>query len=182
MELIFVTSNAHKVAKVQAVLGFPLQQIELDLPEVQAVAVKDVIEAKVRAAYQQVGKPVIVEDTGLTFAAWNGLPGALVKWFLETVGNAGMCAMLDSFADRRATAETCLGFYDGSKIVAFSGFACGVITPTPRGSHGFGWDPIFQPQGSEKTFAELATGEQRLVDMRRDAALQLRAYLKNQSA
>ncbi|MEZ4866365.1 MAG: non-canonical purine NTP pyrophosphatase [Caldilineaceae bacterium] len=176
-ELLFVTSNANKVAKIQAVLGRPLQQIDLDLPEVQAVDVKEVIEQKAREAYRQVGKPVLVEDTGLAFDAWNGLPGALIRWFLKTVGNASICTMLDGFADRRAVAETCIGFYDGVNFVAFSGYAPGVITTSPRGEQGFGWDPIFQPDGSTKTFAELAPDEKRAVDMRRDAALQLRAYL-----
>lgn len=177
MELFFVTSNINKVAQVQSVLGMPVQQVDLDLPEVQAVQVQEVIEQKVREAYRQVGKPVLVEDTGLFFEAWNGLPGALVKWFLKTVGNEGMCAMLDPFQHRRATAETCLGFYDGTDFLAFSGYAPGVITHTPRGTFGFGWDAIFQPDGSDKTFAELAPTEVRTVDMRRDAALQMRAFL-----
>ena len=177
MSLVFVTSNANKVQKIQTVLGRSVEQIDIDLPEIQAVDVKDVIEAKAREAYKQIGKPVLVEDTGLFFEAWNGLPGALIKWFLETVGNEGICTMLQPFADRRATAETCLGLFDGTDFVTFSGYAPGIIPHKPRGTLGFGWDPIFQPDGSEKTFAELTPDDERTVDMRRDAAQQLRAYL-----
>ncbi len=179
MALFFVTSNINKVAKIQTVLGHPIEQVDLDLPEIQAVDVKEVIEAKAREAYQQIGKPVLVEDTGLFFDAWNGLPGALIKWFLQTVGNEGICTMLQPFANRRATAETCLGVFDGTDFVTFSGYAPGIIPHEPRGTLGFGWDPIFQPDGSAKTFAELTPDDIRTVDMRRDAALQLRGYLES---
>ena len=180
MELFFVTSNLHKFRKMGASLGYPLQQVDLDLLEIQTAKVAEVIEHKVKEAYRQVGKPVLVEDTGLTFAAWNGLPGALIRWFLTSVGNDGICTMLDGFTDRRAVAESCIGFYDGTKFAAFSATVSGVITQAPRGSYGFGWDPIFQPNWAEKTFAEFAPGESLLVDMRRDAALQMRAYLEKE--
>ena len=177
MPIAFATGNPHKVARIASILDQPVIQTEIDLPEVQAVDVREVIEAKTRAAYQSLGQPVLVEDTSLSFRAWNGLPGALIKWFLSTVGNDGLCRMLSPFEDRRATAETCLGYFDGRAFVVFSGKVEGTIVAQPRGERGFGWDPIFQPQGSEKTFAEMTSEESAPVDMRRLAALQLKAYL-----
>lgn len=182
MELFLVTSNRHKYDKIAAALGYPLQQIDLDLLEIQTTKVAEVIEHKVKEAYRRVGKPVLVEDTGLSFAAWHGLPGALIRWFLTSVGNEGICRMLNGFADRRAVAESCIGFYDGAHFAAFTATAPGTISAAPRGNFGFGWDAIFQPDGSTKTFAEFAPGEALPIDMRRSAALQMRAYLEEVGA
>lgn len=97
MDILFVTSNKHKAKAVQSILGRRVQQIDLDLPEIQAIDVQEVIERKARAAYHLIGMPVLVEDTSLSLSAWNGLPGALIRWFLETVGNKGVCQMLASY-------------------------------------------------------------------------------------
>lgn len=179
MELLFATGNEHKARELQTLLGRPIQMVKLDLHEVQAVDVREVIEAKAREAYRLVGKPVFVEDTGLAFAAWNGLPGALIRWFLDRVGNAGICQMLQSYDQTAASAETCIGYFDGNECHIFRGVVTGQIVRSPRGSGGFGWDPIFMPDGWEKTFAEM-TEEKNLISMRKVAVAQLKAFLDEQ--
>lgn len=179
MDILLATSNEHKAHELQLLLDRPVQRVKLDLPEIQAVDVREVIEAKAREAYRLVGKPVFVEDTGLAFVAWNGLPGALVRWFLERVGNAGICQMLEGYEQRTASAETCIGYFDGAHCFVFSGVVTGQIVHTPRGSGGFGWDPIFMPEGWGKTFAEMA-GEKNVVSMRKLAVLKLKAFLEEQ--
>lgn len=178
MELLLATSNLHKAQSIQVLLGRPVDHVALDIPEIQAVAVAEVIEAKARAAYDLVGKPVLVEDTSLAIHAWQGLPGALIRWFLETVGNEGICTMLQGYAETAATAETALGFYDGATFHAFSGKVEGQIARQPRGNNGFGWDPIFIPNGWDKTFAEMEPEESTTVSMRSIAVLQLRNFLQ----
>jgi XTP/dITP diphosphohydrolase len=179
MEILLATSNEHKANAVQAVLGRPVQHINIDLPEIQALDVRGVIEHKAREAYRRVGKPVLVEDTSLSVQAWNGLPGALIRWFLETVGNEGICKMLEGYEQVEATAETCLGYFDGENFVSFSGLVEGRIARQPRGHNGFGWDPIFIPRGWDKTFAEMTPEEKRsLVSMRTEAVLKLKAFLE----
>jgi non-canonical purine NTP pyrophosphatase (RdgB/HAM1 family) len=182
MQFLLATSNPHKAAAFQAVLTRQVDHIHIELPELQAVDVKEVIEHKARAAYRLVGKPVLVEDTGLSFHAWNGLPGALIRWFLETVGNNGICKMLEGYAQLDATAETCLGYFDGAEFRSFSGFVQGTIARTPRGAGGFGWDPIFIPNGWPKTFAEMTEAESASISMRRIALSKLRAYLDANNA
>lgn len=182
MELLLATSNPHKARAIQALLGRPVAHITLDIPEIQAVDVTEVIEAKARVAYDLVGKPILVEDTSLAIHAWRGLPGALIRWFLDTVGNEGICTMLQGYEELAATAETCLGFYDGAAFYAFSGKVDGQIARQPRGNSGFGWDAIFIPQGHEKTFAEMEPEESAAVSMRRIAVLQLRNFFDTQSA
>lgn len=177
MELLLATGNEHKARELQTLLDRPVQRIKLDLPEIQAVDVQAVIEAKAREAYRLVGKPVLVEDTGLAFDAWHGLPGALVRWFLDRVGNEGLCQMLQTYDQRTASAETCIGYFDGQEFFVFCGVVAGTIVPQPRGNGGFGWDPIFMPIGWDKTFAEL-TDEKNLVSMRKLAVQKLKAFLE----
>lgn len=181
MGILLATSNEHKAKMMQSILERPINIINLDLPEVQAVDVQKVIEQKARVAYSLVGKPVLVEDTSLSFHAWNGLPGALIRWFLETVGNEGVCQMLIGFDLLDATAEACLGYFDGQEFVSFSGTIKGHITRSPKGNNGFGWDPIFIPEGWGKTLAEMTQEERsNLVSMRTAAVLQMKAYLDSQ--
>jgi non-canonical purine NTP pyrophosphatase (RdgB/HAM1 family) len=172
--LTFVTSSAGKLAEVQRLLGCPLAQASLPLEEIQAVDLEPVVSHKARQAYTHLGRPVLVEDTGLAFAAWNGLPGALVKWFLLTLGPDGICRLLRQETNRAAAATTIFGYYDGALYRAFCGTVSGLIPAAPRGAGGFGWDAIFRPLGSERTFAELAPEEKDRFSMRRLALEQLR--------
>ncbi|NET33820.1 MAG: non-canonical purine NTP pyrophosphatase [Cyanothece sp. SIO1E1] len=165
--VIFVTGSSSKRTEAKRILGFELQHCDLDLPEIQAVELEDVIMRKATFAYEALKhKPVLVEDTGLFIEAWNGLPGALIKWFMERVGVAGICKMADAFPSRKALAKTVIGIYDG-QLQVFSGEIEGRISSVPRGETGFGWDKIFIPNGSEKTFAEMSPEEKDKYSMRR---------------
>jgi non-canonical purine NTP pyrophosphatase (RdgB/HAM1 family) len=181
MPLSIATSNPNKLREIRALLGQPIEQVEIDLAEVQAVDVEVVIEQKARQAFRLLGRPVLVEDTGLAIQAWNGLPGALVRWFLKTVGPDGICRMLEGFPDRSATAKTCLGLFDGTSARIFAGQVEGKIAPHPRGERGFGWDAIFIPDGSRQTFAEMSAAEKGAISMRMKAVEQLKAYLEEDS-
>ena len=160
MKAIFVTSNENKLREAREILGFELEGASLDLPEPQAVNVADVAAEKARAARAALDDPphpVLVEDSGLVFEAWNGLPGALTKWFLQSVGNEGLLEMLSSFEDRSARAVCALAVaFPDAPAGVFLGEVPGRIAPAPRGESGFGWDPIFVPEkpGGE-TYAEL---------------------------
>lgn len=93
------------LAEAQRILGRPLAHSIIELDEAQAVEVDLVVTHKAHAAYQALGRvPVMVEDTGLHVDAWNGLPGALVRWFIKGVGTAGICRMMSSFPGREASA------------------------------------------------------------------------------
>ncbi len=180
MELLLATSSRHKAEQIAALLSRPVQQIAIDLPEIQAIAVQDVIEAKARAAYAHVGHPVLVEDTGLMIHSWQGLPGALIRWFLESVGNEGICKMLANFPDRSATVVTCIGYFDGEHCHTFLGETAGQIVEAPRGTLGFGWDAIFMPDGAAQTFGEVTAAARGTISMRGKAARALKAFLDEQ--
>ena len=177
MRIYFVTSNKHKFDEVERVLGSVLVMKRLDVPEIQAIEVKDVVEDKAKRAYEILKTPLIVEDTGLYIKLLNGFPGAFARWFFDTVGNERLCRMLDNFKDRSAYSETCICFYDGKKSRVFSGRSYGEIVKEPRGDEGWGYDPIFQPKGYTKTFGEMDMDQKNAISMRAEAARKLKQAL-----
>jgi non-canonical purine NTP pyrophosphatase (RdgB/HAM1 family) len=174
-DLVLVTGNAGKAREVERILGHPVDRVVLDLPEIQSVDVEEVVAHKARAAWEAVRRPVLVEDTGLYLAALDGLPGALVRWFVERVGAAGICALVPAGADRSATARTALGWCDGGDVRTFTGEVAGWVPEAPRGAGGFGWDSAFRPDGAPGTFAELGDADKDRHSMRRLALDAFRA-------
>lgn len=172
--LTFITSNTDKLREVERILGHALAQVSVPLEEIQAVDLVPVVSHKAKQAYAHLSRPVLVEDTGLAFAAWHGLPGALIKWFLATLGTEGICRLLQGETNRAATAITVFGYYEGTTVQIFSGVVAGLVTEVPRGSNGFGWDAIFQPVGSGRTFGEMSAEEKDHFSMRRLALEQIR--------
>lgn len=175
--LYFATSNRGKLREAAAILGLPIEQIDVDLAEIQALDVEVVVREKAIAAYRATGKPALVDDTGFYVEAWHGLPGALVRWFVQTVGPAGICRMLDGVASRAVVARTAVALFDGSETIVSSGEVRGEVLPAPIGAGGFGWDAIFRPEGSDKTFAEMGDEEKNAHSMRRIALEGLRGRL-----
>ncbi|MAF80132.1 non-canonical purine NTP pyrophosphatase, RdgB/HAM1 family [bacterium] len=173
--MYFVTSNKNKLREFEEILEIKLEQIELDLDEIQEIDVKKVIEHKASEAYAKIQKPVIVEDTGLYIESWKGFPGALAKWVDKTIGFKNIPHLLKG--DRRARAETAVGYYDGKEFRSFRGKIEGSIPTKPRGETGFGWDTIFVPEGHEKTFAEMDAEEKNKISMRRSALEKLKLFL-----
>jgi XTP/dITP diphosphohydrolase len=165
---VFVTGRPEKAREAER-LGFRFERVSLDLAEPQALDPFDVVEAKAREAYARVGRPVLVEDSGLGVRAWRGFPGALVKWLEKTAGLEGIARMLDAFPDRSATATCAVAYYDGQKIATGRGEVSGSIAPSPRGAGGFGWDSLFIPAGSDRTFAEMSGEEKDRISHRRRA-------------
>lgn len=152
-----------------------------EVPEVQSLSLAEVVKYKARAAYKVVNNPVLVEDTSLVFHSLGELPGPLIKWFLQELGNDGLCQLLNNYPDRSATAYVLFGYYDGSELVTFEGQAEGAIAMHPVGERGFGWDSIFIPNGCDKTWGEMKKEEQNGSSMRRVALSKLEKYLKTKA-
>ncbi len=121
---------------------------------------------KARLAWERVRRPVLVEDSGLEILAWGGFPGALVKWLEKSAGLDAIVRMLEPFPDRTARAVCVIACFDGERLVTGRGVTEGGIAPAPRGTGGFGWDPIFVPRGSKKTFAEMLPPQKDAVSHR----------------
>jgi inosine triphosphate pyrophosphatase len=183
--ITFVTGNAGKLAELKAILHdllgtqLPLDAKRIDLPELQGDP-ELIVREKCRQAAGIVQGPVLVEDTQLCFHAFGGLPGPYIKYFLQNLGPDGVEKMLLAWDDKRATAQCLFALALDSKTEpeVFCGQTQGHIVP-PRGKHNFGWDPIFQPEGSEKTYAEMSEAEKNVISHRyRAAALLAKALSK----
>lgn len=180
LSLTLVTQSLDKVDEFSRLLGRRIAHVHVDVPEVQSLDPAEVASHKARRAYDMLANtPVLVEDTGLSVQAWNGLPGALIKWFLKSVGPTGLCRMLKPFQSAKAVAETALAVCDG-EVRVFIGRTSGVIAPEPAGASGFGWDAIFIPDGATRTFAEMQPDEKDAHSMRRRALEQLQKHYGNQ--
>ena len=168
LPIVFVTSRAEKAQEAER-LGFRIERLDLDLPEPQALDPSEIVEAKARVAYRMLSRPVLVEDSGLSIRAWGGFPGALVKWLEKSAGVGTLARMLDGFPDRAATAICAIAFCDGADVLTSRGESHGSIAQAPRGDRGFGWDVLFLPEGSDRTFAEMTGAEKDRVSHRRRA-------------
>jgi len=175
--LYFVTSNPHKHQELQAILGYPVERVDIDVPEIQSLSLEEVVRAKAEAAYRFVNAPVIVEDVSLEIRAWNGLPGPFVKWFNQTIEPAGIARLMRQEQDRYVCAREIVDLYDGSEHRLFDGIAEGAVADEPRGESGFGFDVIFIPKGCTLTYGEMSAKEKNRLSHRAVALKKLEAYL-----
>ncbi|XP_071722121.1 inosine triphosphate pyrophosphatase [Rutidosis leptorrhynchoides] len=174
----FVTGNAKKLEEVKAILGqsIPFQSLKLDLPELQGEP-EDISKEKARLAAQQVNGPVLVEDTCLCFNALGGLPGPYIKWFLQKIGHQGLNNLLMAYEDKSAYALCAffLALGPNEEPLTFLGKTPGKIVP-PRGPTDFGWDPIFQPDGYDQTYAEMPKEEKNKISHRYKSLALLKSH------
>ena len=178
-QIKFVTGNFNKAKETGIILGVPLEQVNVDgLIEIQTQNIEELVYHKCQQAYDSLKCPVLVEDSGLLFNAWEGLPGPFIKWFECTVGCEGILKMLQAFEDRSAIAVSCFAIFDGKDIKIARGEVKGSIATEIRGSNGFGWDVFFIPEGYEKTYAEMRSEEKNSMSHRKNALEKLKILIQ----
>lgn len=155
MEITFITGNQKKADYLAKYLGYPVDHVKLDLDEIQSLNLNEIVEHKVRQAYEKIKKPVIVEDVSLEFEALNGLPGPFIRFFVDNVPFETICSMING-QSRPATAKCVFGYYDGEEVKLFEGGLGGNIAEAPAGENGYGWDKLFIPDGYSVTRAQLS--------------------------
>jgi non-canonical purine NTP pyrophosphatase (RdgB/HAM1 family) len=176
---VLVSGNRGKIAEARLATGRELEAAELDLPEIQSLDLLEVLRAKAEEAWRRLGRPLVVEEAGLALAALNGFPGPLVKWMLAAVGPEGISRTAHALGDARATACCGLLYKDGEHEILGEGKTAGSLVLPGRGGHGFGWDPVFLPDGATRTFGEMTDVEKLAVSHRGKA---WRALLKAQGS
>lgn len=178
--LYFITANAGKFREIQAILP-DVVQLKLDLDEIQSLDPQVVVEHKLAQAGAAHDGEFIVEDTSVGLSALGGLPGTLIKWFLDTLGAAGLADLALRYPDHASTVLTTIGYRDGSGTIHyFTGQYSGQIV-RPRGAGGFGFDPAFIADGQTKTNAELTQEQKNHFSARGIAARKLAAHLSTHS-
>lgn len=188
MNIIFATNNCHKLEEVQAVLGegFRLTTprelgITEDIPEEQ-----DTLEGnasqKARYLYERTGKNCFADDTGLEVAALGGAPGVRSARYAGPGHDSqkNMELLLNNMAgktDRRARFRTVISLILDGEEHLFEGTVEGTILDAPCGEAGFGYDPVFVPEGYDTTFAEMSAEAKNAISHRGRAVARLAAFL-----
>lgn len=153
---VLVTGNPGKLAETRRVLGREVESIDVELPEIQSLDLAEVLRAKAaEAARHTDGRPFVVEETGLELAALNGFPGPLVKWMLDAIGADGIARVARAAGDPRVKARCRMLLRTEGREIEAEGVTVGTLVLPGRGGHGFGWDPVFLPDGETRTYGEL---------------------------
>ena len=195
MRVVLATRNSHKVTEVGRILAAVDPGLELvglgafpgvpDVAETEATFAGNAL-LKARAAATVTGLVAIADDSGLTVDALNGMPGVLSARWSGRHGDdaANLQLVLDQVVDvpddRRGAAFVCAAVAvspDGREVVE-EGVVVGSLTRAPRGSNGFGYDPIFMPAGEDRTTAELSADEKDAISHRGRAFRALAARLR----
>ncbi|MDR0511361.1 MAG: RdgB/HAM1 family non-canonical purine NTP pyrophosphatase [Rikenellaceae bacterium] len=189
MKLIFATNNLHKLREAGAILGtgFSLTTpadhgITEEIPELEATLTGNAL-AKARYIYDRTRADCFADDTGLEVFALGGAPGVRsARYAGDTHDFAANMELLlrnmEGVADSRARFRTVVALILGGREHLFEGEVGGVIIDAPRGGEGFGYDPIFVPDGYTLTFAELPPSEKNLISHRARAIENLLAFFK----
>ncbi|MBU0459389.1 MAG: non-canonical purine NTP pyrophosphatase [Nanoarchaeota archaeon] len=174
--IYFITGNVGKLREVQAVIP-GVEGIELNLPEIQDSDAQKVIAEKIEAAARNNPGNFFVEDVSVHLDCLNGFPGPLIKWFLKSLGNQGIYELVNKHHNDTVVVKSAIGYYDGKEAHFFVGEIKGKVV-SPRGESSFGWDPIFQPEGYEKTFAEMTLEEKNEISHRKMALMKFKEFLE----
>lgn len=152
---VYVTGNAGKARYFNEMVEMEVPHEAVNSAEIQSLDIVEVVTAKAKEAYDQLGRPVLVEDTFLLFPAYGKLPGTFIKWFLDEIGSEGLCRLADKDPQRRAVAGAAFCYFDGIETKVLKSQLEGTIAEEPAGDTGFGWNPVFIPAGQKLTLGQM---------------------------
>ena len=193
MKIVFATHNAHKVSEVQAVLGSEYQLVTAteagiseEIPETQPTIEGNALQ-KARYVYEHTGLNCFADDTGLEVEALNGAPGVYsARYAGEHVSYADnnklLLKNLAGCQNRKARFRTVIALILDGKEHLFEGRVEGTIATEAHGEGGFGYDPLFIPEGSQLTFAEMSPEAKNGISHRGRAVAKLVAFLHGKEA
>ncbi|MFH0736998.1 MAG: XTP/dITP diphosphatase [Candidatus Micrarchaeota archaeon] len=156
-EILFATSNPHKSEEASIMLskaGIGISRFPFEHREIRSDSLEDIAREAAEEAYRRCARPVFVEDAGLFIKALDGFPGTYSAWVNRKIGIGGILRLMDGAKDRSAYFGSCIAFHDGGGVRVFNGRCDGAIAEKARGKGGFGYDPIFVPEGHSQTFAQ----------------------------
>jgi len=180
MKIYFATGNKGKVKHASKILGddFKVKRVEVDVTEPSIDSIEEIAEAKVRQAREKADIPdeglLIADDSGLFVDSLNGFPGPQTSFFDEKVGKEKLLNLIEN--DNSASFRAAVAIDLGNDTKVFTGEASGQIVE-PRGKEGFGYDPLFLPEGNDKTWAEDSSFKDE-HSHRKEALEKLRDYIK----
>ena len=178
--LKFITTNNNKYSEYKTILGLNAPNIEveklsIDVPELQGEP-ENIAKEKLIYALKKEKGPLIIEDTSLCFNGLCGLPGPYIKDFLK-LKPEGLYKLIENNNDKTAYAQCIIGLGFNNNYKLFIGRTNGSIV-VPRGIEKFGWDSVFQPDGFDKTYAELNKDVKNSISHRYKAIALMIEYLQ----
>lgn len=189
MKLVFASNNKNKIAEIQQLIGDKFEIVSLedigcteDIPET-AETIEGNAMLKAQYVYDKYGMSCFADDTGLEIDALQGEPGVYSARYAGEQKNADdnmalVLQKLENKTNRSAQFKTVIALNFGSEHFLFEGIVKGTITPVKRGNEGFGYDPIFQPEGFDVTFAEMSMQQKATISHRGKAVEKLVNFLK----
>lgn len=188
-KLVFATNNKHKLEEIRAILGSKIDILSLDdinchedIPET-ADTLEGNAQIKAQFVYDHYHLDCFADDTGLEVEALNGAPGVFSARYAGGEGHdseANMKKLLSEMqnkTNRKARFRTVIAFIEQGEIRLFEGIVNGCITEEKHGDSGFGYDPIFRPDGFSETFAEMGNEAKNQISHRANAVKKLCEYL-----
>lgn len=190
--LIFATNNAHKLHEAKAALGDSINILSLaDVnfggePEETEPTIEGNALLKARHLYEQTGQNCFADDTGLEVDALNGEPGVDTAYYAglprdDKRNVALLLKNLEGQTNRNARFKTVIALIVDGKETLFEGIVTGIIANTQTGENGFGYDPVFIPEGLSTTFAQMELTEKNKYSHRARALAKMVEYLKSNS-
>jgi XTP/dITP diphosphohydrolase len=167
-----ITSNKHKFDELNEIAkknDINLEWVNAPKLEIQADSLEEIVRYSASIFYSIYKSPILVDDSGLFIEELNGFPGPYTNFVKRTIDNKGILKLLSGVKNRNAYFETALCYIDSKITKIFSGKVNGSIISNTRGNEGFGFDPIFIPNGSSKTFAEMKIEEKNMYSHRATA-------------
>ncbi len=190
MKIVFATNNAHKLREIQQLLGEEFEVvtprecgIEEDIPEEQPSLEGNALQ-KARYIFERTGLDCFADDTGLEVEALCGEPGVRSARYATTEGHDDeankrlLLKNMEGKTNRKAQFRTAMALIVGGEEHLFEGIVRGDILCSEQGEGGFGYDPLFQPEGYSCSFAEMAPEEKNSISHRGRAIAKLVAWLK----
>lgn len=189
MKIVFATNNAHKLAEVKAVLGDGWELVTLkevgiteEIPET-GETLDENASIKARYVFERTGLDCFADDTGLEVEALNGAPGVRSARYATdghdfAANNRKLLHELDGVENRKARFRTVISLIRSGKEIQVEGIVNGYITTKESGNEGFGYDPLFIPDGYDRTFADMTADEKNSISHRGRAVAELVKVLK----
>ena len=184
--IFFATNNIHKfneARKVLAEYGVSVGMLRVKGSEIQSDSLEEIAKTSVVDAFRKCNLPIIVEDAGLFIQALNGFPGPYAAYAYKTIGNKGLLKLMENVENKEAKFQSVIAYHspESRTSTCFNGEVMGGITKEERRGKNvvFGFDPIFKPVSSDKTFAEMSILEKNRYSHRAKALRKFAEWYKH---
>ena len=172
-----ITHNAGKFKEIKKIID-SVEMVNMEYPEIQSERIEDVVEFALDWLAERINGNFVIDDSGLFISSLRDFPGIYSAYVFKTIGNEGILKLMEGKDDRRAYFKTVIGLrYEGENY-KFVGLCHGEISKEMQGNNGFGYDPIFIPEGYDRTFGEMNVEEKNRISHRGKAIMKLRGFLK----